>query len=286
MAPGPTNRTGGQPKPRGITNNEVNFMQTTQTPPVPVAPPEDPAAMSWLEHLIELRNRLVKASLALAVGLVVGFILVRYDQYRFIEFIKNEQTPPGTGLQAVAPAEVFTNAIKVALGIGISLAMPVIIYQLLAFIVPGLTTRERKIIFTALPFIMLCFLAGLVFGWYITVPAALNFLLLEGAGRFRIEPTVESFLSLFTRLMLLNGVLFEMPVLVYSLIWLGAVERKTLTKYRRYAILIITIIAAIVTPTADPVNLALVAVPMYLLYEFGLLLALFAPRKKTVVAGS
>lgn len=261
-------------------------MQTTQTPPVSVAPDDDSTAMTWLDHLIELRNRLVKVSLALVVGLIAGFILVRYDNYLFIELIKNYQTPPGTMLQAVAPAEVFTNAIKVALGIGISLSMPVIIYQLLAFIVPGLTSRERKIIFTVLPFIMLCFFSGLLFGWFVTVPAALNFLLMEGAGRFRIEPTVEFFLSLFTRLMLLNGVLFEMPVLVYSLIWLGAVERKTLTKYRRYAVLVITIIAAIVTPTADPVNLALVAVPMYLLYEFGLLLALLAPRRKTIVAGS
>lgn len=261
-------------------------MQTTQTPSAPTTPNNDPTAMSWLEHLIELRNRLMKAVLAVALGLVLGFILVRYDNYLFIELIKNEQTPAGTTLQAVAPAEVFTNAIKVALGLGLALAMPVIVYQLLAFVVPGLTARERRIIFSALPFITLCFVSGLLFGWFVTVPAALNFLLSEGAGRFRIEPTVEFFLSLFTRLMLLNGVLFEMPVVVYSLIWLGAVERRTLAKYRRYSILVITVIAAIVTPTSDPINLALVAVPMYLLYELGLLLALLAPRRKTVVAGS
>ncbi len=261
-------------------------MQTTHTPPAQTAPDDDSTAMSWLEHLIELRDRMMKAGLAVVIGLVVGFILVRYDNYLFIELIKDYQTPPGTNLQAVAPAEVFTNAIKVALGLGLALAMPVIVYQLLAFIVPGLTTRERRIIFAVLPFITLCFVSGLAFGWFVTVPAALNFLLSEGAGRFRIEPTVEFFLSLFTRLMLLNGVLFEMPVVVYSLIWLGAVERKTLAKYRRYSILVITVIAAIVTPTSDPINLALVAVPMYLLYELGLLLALIAPRRKTIVAGS
>lgn len=261
-------------------------MQSTQTPPVQRSAEDNPASMSWLEHLIELRNRLMKATLAVVVGLVLGFLLVRYDNYLFIELIKNYQTPPGTVLQAVAPAEVFTNAIKVALGLGFALAMPVIVYQLLAFIVPGLTSRERRIIFTALPFITLCFVAGLAFGWFVTVPAALHFLLSEGAGRFRIEPTVEFFLSLFTRLMLLNGVLFEMPVVVYSLIWLGAVERKTLAKYRRYSVLVITVLAAIVTPTSDPINLALVAVPMYLLYELGLLLALLAPRRKTVVAGT
>ena len=249
-------------------------------------PEDESGSMTWIEHLIELRNRLLKVSIAVLVGLVLGFVAVTYNNYALIEIVKDAQTPAGTVLQAVAPAEVFTNAIRVALAIGLSLAMPVIVYQLLAFIVPGLNQRERRIIFTVLPFITICFLAGLAFGWFVTVPAALKFLLLQAVGRIETKPTVESFLSLFTRLILLNGILFEMPVIVYALIWLGAVQRKTLARYRRYAILVIVIIAAIVTPTSDPVNLGLVAVPMYLLYELGLLLALVAPRKTTIVAGS
>ncbi len=238
--------------------------------------------MTWLEHLAELRTRLLRACLAVLAGLIAGFFLVTYDNYRLIWEIFHHVAPGEVArLQATSPAEVFTNAIKVALGIGIALAMPVIVYQVLAFVVPGLTRSERRIIFLALPFIMLCFVGGLVFGWYVTVPAALNFLLLQGAERFLIQPTVETFLSIFTRLMLLNGIVFEMPVLVYALIWLGVVERKTLAKYRRYAVLVIVIIAAVVTPTSDPINLALVAVPMYLLYELGLLLALIAPRRQS-----
>lgn len=250
-------------------------------------PPDDePGVMSWIDHLRELRNRLIKASLAVVIGLVLGFIAVTYNNYALIGFVRDHQTPPGTVLQAVAPAEVFTNAVRVGLGIGVSLAMPVIVYQLLAFVVPGLTVRERRIIFTVLPFITLCFIGGLAFGWFVTVPAALNFLLLQGAGQIETKPTVENFLSTFIRLMLINGVVFQMPVIVYSLIWLGVMQRQTLTKYRRYAVLVIVIIAAIVTPTSDPLNLALVAVPMYVLYELGLLLALLAPRKEIVVAGS
>jgi sec-independent protein translocase protein TatC len=240
---------------------------------------DDPGTMSWIDHLRELRNRLIVASIAVVIGMVIGFIAVTYNNYALIDFIKVWQTPAGTVLQAVAPAEVFTNAIRVAFAIGISLAMPVVVYELLAFIVPGLTSREKKIIFVTLPFITFCFISGLAFGWFVTVPAALNFLLLQGVGNILIQPTVETFLSIFTRLMLLNGVLFEMPVIVYSLIWLGAVRRGTLVRYRRYAILLIVVIASIVTPTSDPVNLALVAVPMYLLYELGLLLALIAPRR-------
>jgi len=240
---------------------------------------DEPGVMSWIDHLRELRNRLIVASIAVVVGMVIGFVAVTWNEYALIEFIKEWQTPPGTVLQAVAPAEVFTNAIRVAFAIGVSLAMPVVVYELLAFVVPGLTRREKQIIFFILPFITLCFIAGLLFGWFVTVPAALTWLLLQGAGTFDIRPTVELFLSFFTRLMLLNGVLFEMPVIVYAAIWLGAVQRKTLVRYRRYAILVIVVIAAIVTPTSDPINLALVAVPMYLLYELGLLLALLAPRR-------
>jgi sec-independent protein translocase protein TatC len=261
-------------------------MQSVQTPPLPMNSDDEPGLMTWLDHLRELRSRLIRASIAVVIGLIVGFFVVTYDNYAVIALIADYLTPPGVELQATESAEVFTNAIRVALGIGLGLAMPVIVYQLLAFIVPGLTSRERQIIFLMLPFITICFVCGLVFGWFVTVPAAFNFLLSQGIERFTIAPKVGDFLSLFTRLMLLNGVLFEMPVIVYALIWLGAVQRSTLVKYRRYAVLVIVLIAAIVTPTSDPVNLALVAIPMYLLYEFGLLLSVLAPRKKTVIAGS
>jgi sec-independent protein translocase protein TatC len=164
--------------------------------------------------------------------------------------------------------------------------MPVIIYQLLAFIVPALTQRERRVIFLMLPFVMLCFIAGLAFGWFVTIPAAFKFLINFGPQDVNVienKPAIDNFLSLFVRLMLINGFLFELPVIVYSVIWLGAIQRETLTKYRRYSILVIVIISAMITPTGDPINLAFTAVPMYLLYELGLLLALIAPRRKAPV---
>jgi sec-independent protein translocase protein TatC len=256
-------------------------MQIAQPP----TPADEPEMMTWLDHLIELRNRLLKASIAVLIGLIVGFFVVQYNNYALINYIIAEFAGPG-GLQAIAVTENFTNTIQISLGIGIALAMPVIVYQLLAFVVPGLTTRERRIIYTVLPFITLLFAVGLLFGWFVTLPAAFQFLLGFGPDSIRIIPTFDLFSSFFVRLMLINGVIFELPVVVYALIWLGVVDRKTLAKYRRYAILVITIVAAIVTPTPDPINLALVAIPMYLLYELGLLLALLAPRKHTVVAGS
>ncbi len=238
------------------------------------------AAMSWLDHARELRNRLLKASLAVVAGLIAGIVLVQYNDFAVLNFLIAHFNLQGQ-LISIAIGEKFTNAVQIALGMGIAMAMPVIMYQLLAFIVPGLTRKERRILLLVLPFIILCFFGGLLFGWFITVPAAISWLLDFASNSIRATPTFDEFSSFFVRLMLINGVVFELPIVVYTLIWLGAVQRTTLTKYRRFAVLIIVVVAAVVTPTGDPINLALAAVPMYLLYELGLLLALLAPRKRT-----
>ncbi len=256
-------------------------MQTT----INGAPPsnaDEVAVMSWLDHARELRDRLFKATLAVLLGVLVGFYAVTWNDYAVVDYLVRHLAPDGA--QTMKVGEAFTNVLKLALGIGVALGMPVIVYQLLAFVVPALTSGERKIIFTMLPFVMLCFIAGLSFGWFVTVPAAFGFLLNFGPDIVENKPTLEYFLSLFTRLMLLNGLLFELPVIVYAVIWLGAVDRKTLTSYRRYSILVIVILSSIITPTGDPVNLAFTAVPMYLLYELGLLLAWIAPRRRPPAA--
>jgi len=256
-------------------------MQTTYTNAPTPAPPEETAVMSWLDHALELRDRLVKVSFAVVIGILIGFAIFSWDDYFLFSGLILHFT---NGVQTVKPAEAFTSLIKLALGVGVSFAMPVIVYQLLAFIVPALTQRERRIIFLMLPFVTLCFFAGLLFGWFVTIPAAFKFLINFGPTEvIENKPAIEHFLSLFVRLMLINGLLFELPVIVYAVIWLGAIKRQTLTKYRRYSILVIVILSAMITPTGDPVNLAFTAVPMYLLYELGLLLALIAPRGKAPV---
>ncbi len=255
-------------------------MQTTVNDVQPPLEPTESGMMSWMDHARELRNRLFKACLAIFVGVLVGFGATNWNNNWLLTELIRHLAP--NGVQIFSPAEIFTESIKLSVAIGVALAMPVIVYQLLAFIVPALTDRERRIIYFVLPFITLCFLAGLAFGWFVTIPAAFRFLLGFGSSELiENKPTLERFMSLLTRLMMLNGILFELPIIVYSVIWLGAVERKTLTQYRRYSILVIVIISAIITPTGDPVNLAFTAIPMYLLYELGLLMALLAPRKRT-----
>ncbi len=188
---------------------------------------------------------------------------------------------PGRTLEAIGVAEVFVNYMGIALLVGFAIAIPVVVYQLVAFFAPGLTGREKRILYIALPFITELFAAGLAFGWFFTIPAALDFLLNFGtaSGIIEVKPTPDNFFSSITRLLLWNGLVFELPAIVYLLARLGLVNAKQLAQTRRYAVVVIVIAAALITPTGDPYNLLLLALPMYVLYELGILLARFVPDR-------
>ncbi len=234
-------------------------------------------------HLFELRDRLVKSVLALGIGTAIGFYLVNSTNLLGMalpDFMVKHLAPPGTTLQAVQVGETFFAYMRIALVVGTAMAMPVIVYQIVAFFSPGLLPNEKRIVYTALPFVSELFLAGLLFGWSFTVPAALAFLLNYGTSEMVAnKPTIESFMGLVATLLLWNGLIFELPAIVFLLARLGIVTTKQLAATRRYAIVIITIIAALITPTGDPYNLLLLAGPMYLLYELGILLSRFVPKK-------
>jgi sec-independent protein translocase protein TatC len=257
--------------------------------------PEEPAGQfeglgdfwsAMVPHLIELRNRLTRALGGVLVGTVIGFVLVLpggpVELLNIIirQFGCFQETQ--SCVQGVTTTEVFASHMTVALTIGVIVAMPIIVYQVIAFIAPGLTNTEKRYLFVALPFITCFFLAGILFGWFISIPAALQFLLNFGGDQTLIEikPALSEFISTFTTLLLINGLVFELPLIIYVLALVGGVTPEFLTRNRRYAALIIVILAAIITPTGDPINLALVAVPMYVLFEFGIILARFAPRPR------
>ena len=237
-------------------------------------------------HLLELRDRLVKACIAIGLGASVGFYLVNNPVIFGVtlpDFMVQQLAPKGTVLKAVMVGEIFLRYLNIALVVGIIIAMPIIIYQLVAFFSPGLLNREKRIVYTALPIVTELFLAGIVFGWFITIPAALGFLLGYGnTATIQTEPTADSFFDTVSTLLLWNGIIFELPAIIYLLARLNIVSTKMLTSTRRYAIVIITIIAALITPTGDPYNLMLLALPMYLLYELGILLTRLVPRPSTV----
>jgi sec-independent protein translocase protein TatC len=237
-------------------------------------------------HLLELRDRLVKACIAIGLGASVGFYLVNNPVIFGVslpDFMVQQLAPKGTVLKAVMVGEIFLRYLNIALVVGIIIAMPIIIYQLVAFFSPGLLNSEKRIVYTALPIVTELFLAGIVFGWFITIPAALGFLLGYGnTATIQTEPTADSFFDTVSTLLLWNGIIFELPAIIYLLARLNIVSTKMLTSTRRYAIVIITIIAALITPTGDPYNLMLLALPMYLLYELGILLTRLVPRPSSV----
>jgi sec-independent protein translocase protein TatC len=234
-------------------------------------------------HLRELQSRLIRAAVAVLIGTLIGFYIVNSPNLlgmRLPEFLIEHFVPDDVGVQFIAPAEAFVSYMRIALVIGVAFAMPVVVYQVIAFFVPGLLPNEKRILFIAIPFVTELFLAGVAFGWFFTIPAALDFLFGFGQStRITSQPTFESVIKTISTLLLWNGLIFELPALIYLLARLGVVNARMLGQARRYAIVIITITAAIITPTGDPYNLLLLAVPMYFLYELGIVLARFVPDR-------
>jgi sec-independent protein translocase protein TatC len=234
---------------------------------------EEMAKMSFLDHLVELRQRLIRCLIAVAVGFFACFgfaeeILDYLSQPAYQALTSHHQEPK---LVYLHPTDIFNIYLQIGLICGLILVLPYVAGQVWGFISPGLYKREKKY---AVPFVLVVtglFLTGAGFGYYIALPFALKFLL--GLGGPHVLPmiAVEEYLSLFTVLILGLGCIFEMPILIVILTALHIVTPKFLLDNFRYAILIITILAAVITPTTDIPNMMLFAIPMVGLYLLGVL---------------
>lgn len=236
----------------------------------PAVPEGEAAVMPLLEHLKELRNRLIRASIALLIMTIVSFLFTRHVLLFLIEPMG------GTVPQALKPTESLGNYMKVALLCGIILAMPFIVYQIGRFIAPGLTKHERRYLFFLVPAATLSFITGVAFAYYVMLPTAIPFL--QGFMDDIVQQNwaLGEYLSFVTSLLFWIGVSFEMPLFVYFLAKLGILDANTLIKNFKYAVVIIAIMAAIITPTVDPLNMFLVMGPLIVLYGVGILLAKLA----------
>jgi len=248
----------------------LDRVRGSNTPEPSDPTPETFEEMTLQEHLQELRNRLVFSALAVAGGFIAGLALA-FPVLNLITRMSGLHE-----LVAISPTESFTTFMKVALYIGIGLAMPVLIYQIVRFLAPGLTTREKHYLYRAIPFVFGMFALGVLFAFFIVIPRALRFLSGFGSGTFESQFRASEVISFYMTLILWVGVVFELPIVMYLLAKLGVVTAKLLGRMRKYALIIIMIAAAIITPTPDPFNMFMVAAPMYVLYELGILLARFA----------
>jgi sec-independent protein translocase protein TatC len=154
--------------------------------------------------------------------------------------------------------------------------MPVIVYQLLRFIMPALHPHERRYVYAAVPAITIAFLIGLAFGFYLVVPFAVRYLMGFGGDVITAVWGVDAYLSFISTLLFWIGVSFETPIFIFFLAKLGVVNARQLGSYRKFALVGAFVLGAIITPTPDPLNQAVVAIPLYLLYELGVFLARFA----------
>jgi sec-independent protein translocase protein TatC len=235
------------------------FAQTIQEPKV------------LLEHLDDLRKHLFRGLAALAVTTGISFAFAS----QILDFLA---TPIGgiDALQSIEVTESLGAFMRVSLLSGVTLALPYLLLEAFAFINPALKKRERVTILTAIPFAAIMFVGGLAFAYFIMLPAALPFLL-----NFLDIPTIprpSNYVRFVTNLMFWIGVAFQFPLIIYALAAVGFVKAKTLVSGWRFAIIGIAVLAAMVTPTVDPVNMALVMAPMSILYLLSIGLAVIAGR--------
>jgi sec-independent protein translocase protein TatC len=248
-------------------------------------PPDDDddesgAKMSFLEHLDELRKRIVNSVIGIGVGIILGFAFI--DKiFNFILGPTRKVLPPGVKMIYTEPGEAFGMYITISLIVGFVIASPYVMYQVWKFIAPGLYSNEKRF---AVPFVLfttLGFLAGAAFNHYIAFPFMMAFFASFNGIDLAFMPRLEDTFGLYTKMLLGMGLVFQMPTVVFFLAKMKLVTARFLWKNGRYAILIAFVIAAVVTPTGDPMNQTIFAAPMIALYLLSIIIAWFVnPRSK------
>jgi len=251
--------------------------------------------MPFTEHLTEFRKRIIVSLAALLIGFIACFsyseeifevlILPLKSEMSFsmhspfVSLIPSKIKNPS--LVFLAPAEAFWMHMKVSLVAGLVLSLPIILHQFWKFISPGLLLREKKYVGPFVVSASLLFLVGALFCFLLVLPFAMGFLLTYKTGSMTPMLSVGSYVDFCLKFILAFGVVFELPIIIVLLTRMGIVTPKTLARNRKYAMLIAFIVAAILTPTPDAFNQTLMAVPIIVLYEAGILVSRLFVRKKT-----
>ena len=249
-------------------------------PVEPITTPDEAegGTMTLLEHLQELRSRVAWSGAAVMAGMILFFIPP--VGFASIDFLLRPATEQISNFraQAISPMENIVVYFRVALLGGLALGMPMVVYQVLRFVAPALTPRERRWLLPVVAGSSLMFFLGLAFGYYVMLPAAYGFLFKFGNQFADINPTISSYMDLTTRLLLVSGVVFQTPILIMGLAKFGIVSARKLWHWWRWALLGAFVISAVLTPTPDPVTQTLVAAPMVVLYFVGIGLAWLVRR--------
>ncbi len=231
--------------------------------------------MTLAEHLDELRSRLVKTCIGIGIAFIGGLFLVR----PLLGVVRDNANVER--FDVIEATEPITSFFKTALYIAIAFALPLIFYQIFAFVSPGMTRKEKRYLYGSLPFVVIFFLAGVSFAFFLAIPRAFEFLSNFNSDLFDYSPTFGSIAAFYIQVSLGLGIAFELPIIMFLLARLGIISPKRMSASRRYAIVIVMVAAAIITPTPDPFNMLFVAAPIYLLYELGIVFAKIASRRRS-----
>jgi sec-independent protein translocase protein TatC len=243
-----------------------------QIPRLPKYDPDEPDVfeeMTLQEHLTELASRIKKMVIGIIIGFIIGAILVNpiLDQITRAAQVES-------GLDIRSPSDPITIFFRIALYVAVGITLPNIIYQLVAFLAPGLTRKEKRVLFTSLPFMSILFVGGVAYAYFFAIPRALDFLSQFLGNYIDWNIDAQETISFYLALMMGLGIAFQLPVIMFVLAKIGIVTPANMRKWRKFAYLGIVVAGAIITPTTDPINLALVVFPLVILYEAGIIISM------------
>jgi sec-independent protein translocase protein TatC len=234
-------------------------------------------------HLTELRKRLTWSAAVVVVAVIACFIF-RNDIFAILRYplhgTKYRDITGGQDWYAFSVGEPFMAALKVSIYAGLLCALPFLLYQFWAFILPGLYEREKK---SVMPYMALStglFLGGVVFGYMVVLPIGLKWLVGFASGQFKLILHVDAYVTFISMFLLAFGAVFELPMIMMLLAWAGIVDYKKMTKWRKYAVLMNAVIAMVITPSQDPISMILMLIPLLILYEFGILLSRLVYKRR------
>ena len=223
--------------------------------------------LTLVEHLDELRTRIIACGFVLVIAIGLCF----WQNAELLE-IANQPLPSGLEPITLSPTEPFFTTVKLSVYGGILIALPILLYQAYAFLLPAFSPREKRVVLPLLLMVPVLFIGGAVFAYYVVMPAALEFLLQFNADEFDIEVRASEYYGFFVLTLIAVGILFQIPVGTLAVTRLGIVSPEQLGANRRYAVLAIAI-AAMLLPGTDPVTMLISMAPLYALFELSLLLA-------------
>ncbi|MCP9774163.1 twin-arginine translocase subunit TatC [Cyanobium sp. WAJ14-Wanaka] len=236
--------------------------------------------MTLVDHLEELRNRVLRSLLAVVIGAAGCLVFVK-------PLVKLLEMPaPGIRFLQLAPGEFLFVSIKVAGYAGLTIALPYVLYEVLAFVLPGLTSRERRLVAPAVAGSALLFAAGLAFAWWALVPAALAFLVEYGADVVEPSWSIERYLDFVLLLMVATALAFQLPVLQLLLGALGLIKARAMLAAWRWVVVVAAIAGAVLTPSTDPVTMLLLSGAITALFLIGVGLVAMAERFKSSASTS